>query len=293
MGTRVELRWGTRQQVSLDGVPVHVEHAGEASASRPLIGLLHGFASGTFTWSGVASDWATGGPVVAWDRPPFGRSGRPAPLAGAADPYRLEAELVRSSAVIEAHLKRSGAPGVVLVGHSAGALLAVQLTMAADLPVKGLVLLAPALAGSPPEGIRRLASLPGAGRIGAGVLGVALRGARPALRMMSAHPSDLMAATAAETARCLRRAGTARALWHLTATWSPPQILDDLGPLGVPTMVIGGADDRISTPGSTADLAARLEADLHLLDDVGHAPHEQVPEVVGPLVGAFVEGLDR
>ncbi len=289
MGTQVTLEWGTRAMTSVDGVDVHVEHAGAGGAT--LIAALHGFASGTFTWAGVAPHLARVAPLLAWDRPPFGRSGRPSPRRDVEDPYRLPAELARSTAVVEAHLDRTAASGVVLVGHSAGALHAVQLAQAGHLPVRGIVLLAPALAGEPPVAVRRLASAPGVGRVGGAALGVALRGAGPALRAMSRHPSPLIEATAAETARLLRRPGTARALWHLTATWQPPEVLDELGPLGVPTLVIGGRDDRISPPGPTEEIAGRLAADLHLLDGVGHAAHEQVPDVVGPLIEAFVRDL--
>lgn len=289
MGARRELQWGERTTRTVGGVDVHVEHL--PGPRGVLVAGLHGFASGTFTWAGIASGLSTHASVVAWDRPPFGRSGRPVPTAGPDDPYSPAAEIARSTALTETSLASLGADRLVLVGHSAGALVAVQLVHAARLPVAGVVLLAPALAGEPPAFVRRLASAPGAGRLGRAALGMALRGAGPALRAMSRHPSPLIEATAAETAALLRRPGTARALWHLTATWQPPAILDDLGPFAVPTMVIGGGDDRISPPAPTAALAERLGAELHLLDSVGHAPQEQVPDLVGPLIETFLADL--
>ncbi len=300
MDTAVELAWGSSHIDRIDGVDVHVEHAGPVSSApgRPVIAALHGFASGTFTWAGVAPGWAQRWPVVAWDRPPFGRSGRPTPGHGSDDPYCVDAELARSAAVVEPYLSprqpgRPGSGGVVLVGHSAGALVAVQLALADRLPVRGLVLLAPALAAGPPALIRRLATIPGAGQIGPRTLGVATLGARTALRMLSRHPTPLIEATAAATARSLRRPGTAEALWHLTTTWKPARAFDDLGSLALPALVIGGADDRISPVGPTTEVATRLGAELQILDGVGHAAHEQIPEVVGPLIGAFVEGIGR
>jgi len=183
--------------------------------------------------------------------------------------------------------------GVVLVGHSAGALLAVQLVVAGVLPVRGVVLVSPALDGAPPAAVRRLATLPGTAFVAVPALRMTLLGAGPALRAISRHRSPVTDATAIETARLLRGRGMAAALWHLTSIWHPPTVLGELGPLGVPTMVVGGLDDRISAPPATEAIAERLDAELHLLADVGHAPHEQVPHVVGPLVGAFVGGIGR
>lgn len=283
----VDLRWGERSYVHVDGVAVHVEEAG-GGAERPVLALLHGFGSGTFTWAGVAPTWSETHRLLAWDRPPFGRSDRPRPPGrNDVDPYATAAVLARARAVLDA---RAGGAPVVLVGHSAGTLVAAQL-VADGFPAAGLVLIAPALDGSPPELVRRLFGLPGAGVVGAAFLRVAFLGTGIALRRIGMHGTPLIEATGVETGRMLRRAGTAEALVHLTRTWKRPELLESVGPLGVPTMVISGIEDRISTPTATRDVADRLGADLHVLEGVGHAPHEQVPEIVGPLVGWFVESL--
>lgn len=292
MAPGVDLRWGASAPHRVAGVSVHVEVAGPPSPdpARPVIAALHGFASGTFTWAGVAPRLQESHVLVAWDRPPFGRSERPPVRRGGRDPYAVAADIERATEVIRPHLLGAG---VVLVGHSAGALLAVQLVEAGLLPVRGVVLLAPALAGEPPVLVRRLSGLPGVRAMAVPALRVAVLGAAPALRAISAHRSPLTDATAAATAQMLRRPGTAAALWHLTSTWQPPVEMDRTSELGVPALVIGGADDRISTPPSTRGVAERFGAELHMLEGVGHAPHEQQPEVVASLIGAFVEGLGR
>lgn len=292
MGRGRDLVWGRRERQRVAGVSVHVEIAGPPAPDpqRPTIAALHGFASGTFTWAGVAPRLRDSHVVVAWDRPPFGRSSRPPARRGAEDPYRLAADLERTVSVLEPHV---GAAGVVLVGHSAGALVAVQLAIAGVVPVRGLVLIAPALAGEPPALVRRLAGLPGTRTMAVPALRVAVLATAPALRSISTHRSALTDATAAETARMLRQPGTAEALWHLTSTWLPPEAMDLSALRHIPAMVIGGEDDRISTPAPTRATADRLGADLHLLSGVGHAPHEQRPEVVAGLIGAFVEGIGR
>ncbi len=288
----MDLIWGERDTVDVDGLAIHVESTDLVGpgVGAPVIAALHGFASGTFTWAGVAPLWRDRWPVVAWDRPPFGRSERPVIRRDDSDPFG-EASVLRQAETV----LRKVAPDAsyVLVGHSAGTAVATALAAQAQLDVIGVVLIAPALDGAPPPIVRRLASLPGASVVGSRALRLAVRGAAPALRRAGRHRTPLLEATAQETARTLRLPGTADGLWHLTSTWSPPPPIGSLLPLGVPTLVIGGADDRISSPVSTALVAERLGAELHVLDGVGHAAQEQVPDLVGDLVGAFVEGLDR
>src|SRR5690606_19361159 len=105
------------------------------------------------------------------------------------------------------------------------------------------------------------------------------------------HGTPLTDATAAETGRCLRAPGTAEALWHLTTTWQPPRVVDRLGEVAVPAVVIGGIDDRIVSVEAHRAAAEGLGAELHLLEGAGHAPHEQQPGVVARLIRDFVDGL--
>ena len=284
----VTLRWGERQVVDVDGVPIHVETAGPADA--PVVGLLHGFSSGTFTWAGVAPALAGSHRLVAWDRPPFGRSGRPRPVRGPRDPYRAEAAVAHGRAVLGSD---AGSGPLVLVGHSAGALVAAQLAADAGVPVAGLILISAALDAGPPELVRRLFGAPVLAPVGAAGLRVALLGAAPVIRAVGRHRTPLLDATAAESARLLRRPGTATALVHLTRTWRRPDLPGAAGVPALPTVVIAGAEDRLASPASQTALAEALGAELHLLPGVGHAPHEQVPEVVTPIIGAFVESVRR
>lgn len=280
-----DLRWGHREHVTADGIGIHCESAGPAEGVALV--CLHGFASGTFTWAGVAPLLRDDLRVVAWDRPPFGRSERPPPGAGPHDPYRLDAEVRRSAQLVERL-----APGRrVLVGHSAGALLAVQLVLAGAVGADGLVLIAPAIDAEPPLAVRAVAGLPGSGLVAASMLRVGIRGAAGFLRRSTRHRTELTDATAAETGRTLRLPGTAEALWHLTTTWEPPSVAHRLPEVGVPAVVIGGINDRIVSLEQHRVAVAGLDAELHLVEGAGHAPHEQRPELVAAHIRDFVARL--
>ena len=282
---RYDLRWGRPERVDVGGVGIHVESAGPEGA-RPPLALLHGFGSGTFTWAGVAAH-LTDHRLVAWDRPPFGRSDRPDP-AGPEDPYGPEAELARAARLVE----RAGAgAAVVLVGHSAGSLLAVQVALSGRVPVAGLVLVSPALEDGPPPTVRAVSRLPGSALLGASLVRVGAMGAATYLRRTTRHPTPLTEATAAEAGRCLRLPGTAAALWHLTSSWQPPGVLERLGEVDVPAVVVGGVDDRIVSAPAHRTVAEGLGADLRLLEGAGHAPHEQRPDEVAGIIRGFVAAL--
>jgi magnesium chelatase accessory protein len=284
----VELRWGERTFDEVDGVDIHVEVAGPVDA--PVLGLLHGFSSGTFTWAGVAPLLADRFRLVAWDRPPFGRSGRPTPGAGG-DPYTAAAMVRHGAAVLRRH--GSAEAPLVLVGHSAGTVVATDLARAGRPRVDGLVLVAPAFDGGPPSAVRRALALPGAAVVGTAALRASLVATGPVIRAVGRHRTPLLDATAAESGRLLNRPGTARALVHLTRTWEPPAIPAASDLPGVAVAVVVGAEDRLVDPARQAALGRALDAEVHVLDHVGHAPQEQDPGAVATIIGAFAEAVAR
>lgn len=282
-----DLRWGECERLTVQGVVIHVERTGPPAAAT-LVGL-HGFASGTFTFAGLAAELDDDLGLVAWDRPPFGRSDRPTPRTGPDDPYALGADLRRTAELLDQ--LTGGAARRVVVGHSAGALLAIQLALTGTASLDGLVLIAPAIDAEPPAMVRAAARLPGSGLVAASLLRVGIRGASSFLRRSTRHGTPLTDATAAETGRCLRAPGTAEALWHLTTTWEPPRVAGRLGEVDVPAVLIGGTDDRIVSLDAHRTAAEGLGAELHLLEGAGHAPHEQQPAVVAGIIRDFVARL--
>lgn len=63
----------------------------------------------------------------------------------------------------------------------------------------------------------------------------------------------------------------------------------ELGDVGIPTLVIHGADDQVMPPSGAETLAAGIPgARLHVLEGVGHVPTITRPRQVAELVQAFI-----
>ncbi|AQK84782.1 uncharacterized protein LOC100285951 [Zea mays] len=108
--------------------------------------LLHGFGASVFSWSSVMRPLAriVRAKVLAFDRPAFGltsRASRSADDAKPLNPYSMAFSVLATLAFID----YLGAEKAILVGHSAGCLVAVDAYFEAPERVAALVLVAPAI----------------------------------------------------------------------------------------------------------------------------------------------------
>ncbi len=149
----VKIHYKTWTMAEGEAQPLGRSVAQRGDEEAPAVLMLHGFNGSVFNWRLVAQEVAEGvsgaaaGAActsVAFDRPPFGLSGRPVKWehGSKTDPYTLSGgvELVRSI------IKQLGLKRVVLVGHSSGAPIALEVAAQCPELVAGLVLVAPAVA---------------------------------------------------------------------------------------------------------------------------------------------------
>ncbi|KAL3157447.1 hypothetical protein ABBQ32_011918 [Trebouxia sp. C0010 RCD-2024] len=119
--------------VEIDGLKVHYKQAYPAKATstdETAIVLVHGFGAGVFAWRNVMQPLADGAGcrVIAFDRPAFGLTARPAQQSGAGSRYSLAAQ-----ADLILHLCTAcSISHVMLMGHADGALLALMAAAAAS-----------------------------------------------------------------------------------------------------------------------------------------------------------------
>ncbi len=111
-------------KVAVNGVTLHYQIEG---AGKPLV-LIHGWAVDQTEWDNVVGDLARRYRVVRYDRRGFGTSsGKPDPTADAAD--------------LKGLLDSLGIPRAHILGHSAGALVALTFALRYPESVEGLILL--------------------------------------------------------------------------------------------------------------------------------------------------------
>lgn len=229
--------------------------------------LLHGFSADLNNWRGMFAGARIDWPALAIDLPAHGRSSRTVPE-----------NLDRMAECVEATLAAEQVGPLVLAGHSFGGALAARLASRGQLDIRGLCLIAPA--GLGPE------------INGAFVEGV-LRAQRseslkPWLELLAHDPAVISPAFVQATVLQREDDGLTEAMRAFADRFSPDgtqavSIRNDLARLLCPVRVIFGRQDRILPFAATAGLPGNVG--LHTLDNCGHMPHLEYPELVMKILG--------
>lgn len=272
--------------VSLNGIEVHVESAaysGDCGCSPPLIVLLHGFGASTFSWREVIEPLTAVGEVIAYDRPGFGFTERPAGSPGA-NPYGTAQNLELLSALVE---EFGNNREIVLVGHSAGGQLAALFAEQNPQLVQKLVLVDPAIvtAGGAPDSLRWMLSIEQINRLGPFFVR-SLEGSLEQILYASYYNTskvtdEVLAGYQAPT----NVIDWEVAFWEFTKAPRIDITLEQLSTLKQPTLVITGSRDAIVPVADTKAVAAAIpNSTLVVINQAGHLPHEEQP-------GVFVHSL--
>ncbi len=281
-----QLADGDSRFVEVNGLTVHYKTAGDGD---PAMVLLHGFGASVFSWREVMEPLAEHGAVIAFDRPAFGLTERPLSWDEGANPYTPEAQVALVLGLMDA----LDIDQAVLVGNSAGGTVAVNTAVTHPDRVQALVLVDAAIyeGGGSPSWIRPLLQTPQLDRLGPLLARqIAVRG--DAFLESAWHdPSKITPGVRAGYRRPLRAENWDRALWELTRA-SRSLEAPELGALTVPSLVISGDDDRIVPVASSVRLAQELSnAELVILPNCGHVPHEECPEAFLEAVEGFLREL--
>lgn len=264
--------------VTVDGVELHYKTAGDPGSPTAFV-LLHGFGSSTYSWRVVMEGLAQYGFVVAFDRPAFGLSERPMPGEWQGqNPYSPEAQVELTVGLMDA----LGLERAVLIGHSSGGAVALQGALEHPERVSALVLVDPAVyrGGGPPAWSRWLLYTPQMGRLGPLLMRqLAGEPGQGFLEAAWSDPQKIDEATREAYRKPLQVENWDRALWELSKASRAPQLAGRLSEVGVPALVLYGADDQIVPPALSERLASELpEARAAALPNCGHVPQEECPE---------------
>jgi pimeloyl-ACP methyl ester carboxylesterase len=274
------------QFVEVNGIDVHVKTAGEGET---LFLLLHGFGASLYSWDAVMQPLSQYGRVVAYDRTGFGLTGRPLAWQGL-NPYSPEAAVQMVIALLD-HYEAQRA---ILVGHSAGGIVAMQVALAHPERVQALILVDPAVytGGGAPQWAKPLLSTPQMRHLGPLVARQLLARGQEIIDRAWHDPEKLSAEMLAYYQMPTRVENWDKALWEFTLASQPAGLEEHLGQLTLPVLVVTGDDDRIVPTADSIRLAGELtDARLEVIAEAGHIPHEEQPLAFMRAVSMFIEEI--
>ena len=256
-------------------------HFVEQGRGFPLL-LIHGLGASHFSFRENLGPLGRHFRVLAPDLPAHGLS----PADPGAD-YRLET----LAQTLLGFLDRRGVDQAAVAGNSLGGSLALLLAQMAPERIRGLILLAPGVPRERLPWITYPLRPPILGWLAAGLMGPWIM---PWALRLAYHRHELITpaviAGYAAPFRKLRRRLALRRLVAQLEPWSTAKIEALLREVTQPAIILWGEKDRILPVSQAPWLKAHLpQAELRLLKEVGHAPQEEVPDLVNEIIIAFLE----
>jgi pimeloyl-ACP methyl ester carboxylesterase len=276
------------QFIDLDGVTLHYKMVGN---SEPTLILLHGFGSSLFTWNNVLYPLTTKATVIAYDWIGFGLTTRPLPGTWVGEnPYSTSGQV---KALID-FMDALGIEKAILIGNSAGALIASETYFQHPERVTGLILVDPALKGqSISPIIRWLMNTPQMDRIGPLLSRQILSRGDDFIRTAWHDPSSINMDIMNGYHKPLQMYGWDIGLWEFTKA-DKVNVLAKAGQFKIPVLIITGSDDRIIPTKNSIELYRWIPgAELTVIEGAGHVPQEEKPEEFINAVTSFVRKITR
>lgn len=281
---REGLIWPHREAsafVQIGGKRWHVQTMG----SGPPLLLLHGTGASVHSWRGLMPLLAQSHTVIAPDLP------RHAFTTGH-DAYAMS--LPAMAGEIAALMKALKAEPAAIIGHSAGAAVALQLALDHGYrgPIIGLnAALRPfpgALAQIFPAVAKALFVNPLVPRIFTG--SIDLVGGAERFLWRSTH-SRIDREGLACYRTLLKHPGHAGGALAMMANWDLPALRERMSDVRNPVLLVHGANDPAIPPDWARDAASWLpDARLELLPGLGHLAHEEAPGKAAAHIAAFLAG---
>ncbi|MCS6892708.1 MAG: alpha/beta fold hydrolase [Rhodovarius sp.] len=261
------------------GIRWHLQRLGRG----PKVLLLHGTGAATHTWRGVLPLLAPCFEVLALDLPGHGFTSMPLPS---------RMGIGGMAADIATLLEAEGFRPDILVGHSAGAVIAVRLALDGLAPRRILSINGALLPLSGPAGqlfapiARFLAGLPFVAPF------LAWRAAdRATVERLLRDTGSVLDAEGVELyARLFRRAGHVQATLTMMARWDLHGFRAELPRLGAPLTLIAATGDRTIAPATAREVQRLLpHAEVVEWPGLGHLAHEERPDLLAALLAPICE----
>lgn len=259
--------------IEINGVNVHYKIYG---TGEPVFILLHGFGASLFSWHEVTTPLAEYGTVIAYDRPAFGLTERPLEWEGES-PYSQDAQVELVIGLMDA----LGIAKAILVGNSAGGTISMLTALKYPERIESLILMDPAVyaGGGAPAWIRPLLGTPQMRHVGPLFARQIQAQGVEFIKTAWHDPSKIPQSTFDGYLKPLQVENWDKALWELTLSSRESGLAERVSEFNLPILVITGDDDRIVPTEQSLRLAEEIpNADLAVLSQCGHLPHEECPD---------------
>lgn len=261
------------QFIEVNGLNVHYKKYGNG---EPTFILLHGFGASLFSWREVTVPLAQLGTVIAYDRPAFGLTERPLEWESE-NPYSQEAQVE----LVVGLMNALNVEQAILVGNSAGGTISMLVALEYPERVQSLILVDPAVyaGGGAPAWIRPLLGTPQMRHLGPLFARQIQTRGTELIELAWHDPSRVTPEILEGYQKPLRAANWDKALWELTLASRESGLAGRLDEFNLPVLVITGDDDRIVPTEQSIRLAGEIaNAQLVVIPQCGHVPHEECPE---------------
>lgn len=256
----------------------HVQRLG----AGPRLLLLHGTGASTHSWRDFGPALARDHEILAPDLPGHG-------FSQLLDPAR--STLPAMAEELESLLEEEDFEPDAIVGHSAGAAVALRMSLDRPRPCIGLnaalkpfegaagpfgqsLVRALSLAPLLPFAFSRIARAPGVAR-----------------SLLAGTGSRIDARGEALYARLFQDAGHAQGALAMMSRWDLGPLIARLDQLQAPAGFLVGGRDAMVAPQVSRRVAARLSAPCRIFPDLGHLMHEEAPEPVAAAVREMLAGF--
>ncbi len=270
--------------IKVNGVDVHYKEAGSGEITYI---LLHGFGASTFSWREVMPELAKSGRVIAFDRPGFGLTERLIKL-GKNNPYDSKAQVALSIGLMDA----LGIKKAVVIGHSAGGVVALNMALNYPDRVSNLVLVDAIVyeSGVLYKWLLPLVNTPQMNHLGPLFARVAKIGGDEFLRSTWHDQTKITPAIYNGYHKVLKIKDWDKALWNLTRSTYSLHPEKHLSELSMPVLVITGDDDRVVFTKNSIKLASEIPGSkLEVIQNSGHIPHEEQPVEFMRVLGEWLK----
>jgi magnesium chelatase accessory protein len=281
--------WPHRERsrfIEAAGLRWHVQHWLQPDQPHQRVLLVHGTGSSTHSWRGLAPLLAQHAQVIAMDLPGHAFTGMPSGGAASA-----QLSLPGMAEAVAGLLQTLDVRPTLVIGHSAGAAVAVRMALDARVQPRAIMGLNAALL--PLRGLAGQLFSPVAKLMASSSLVprfFSARAAEPAVlaRLLASTGSTLDAEGMALYGRLVSSAGHAAGALGMMANWDLQTLAHQLSRLQSPLDLVVGARDHTVPPAQAQRVLARLPAglpsSLTQLPGLGHLAHEEQPEQVAELV---------